>query len=111
MTLKELTEEFETGLIHDDYLQSNIIVDIASGGLQLKGAQPPVLCDTKETALDLWGSTARQYQYGLPAGTKFRWIEKPTLDLWKITITDARGTHRLVSDRFTVFARIIVAAP
>jgi hypothetical protein len=110
-SLKEVMESFERDLMRDDAIPSDVIIDIASGGVQARGAQPPVLCTDIEMAVRLWRMGAAEYAESQPRGTRFKWIDKPTLDRWQITITDAKVTHRLVSDRYAVFARIAVAPP
>jgi hypothetical protein len=108
MTLKQLMEDFEALLTRNDAILADApIVDIASGGLQQKGGQPPALCDSTELAVALWQRAARDYAKSQD-GAEFKWIEPPTIDRWMITITDARVTHRLTSDRYVVFARIAV---
>jgi hypothetical protein len=109
LSLKQLQGAIDFWLIKDERLgNESPPVDIASGGLQKLGALPPVLYDDQDHAINAWLVTAMEYGRA-NAGKHFNWVTKPTLDRWQITATDAGHSHRLVSDRFSVFARIVVA--
>lgn len=82
---------------------------ICSGGeIESEASQVPMLCLTKEIAIEAWffaarkALTAANHLIGWDAG-------KMNLDTWRITIADARQTQRVAASRFSATAKITMA--
>lgn len=67
----------------------------------------PALCLNRELAAKLWYETARDALRKAGVGA-WKLHEKPIMDLWRITIADARQTHRIAAARFSVVGTIDV---
>lgn len=122
MTLEEAISNFENDYGEpDEALEATDIFDTYSGGVRKKGAPIPALYASKETAIEEWLRALYDVavEWGPPAAMslvvlkeprpKYRWIEKPVLDRYQITMADAKQTHRLTEDRFTVMSRVALA--
>lgn len=109
MTLEQAVLDFEEAHTEDKSIPTDTVLDVCSGGVRLKGAPVPALYASADDAIDEW--LAAIFQVSIEAGGEehpaYRWIERPTLQKYQITIMDATRTHRIASDRYAVESRIV----
>ena len=109
MTIDEAIAALETEFgAQTEMPKPDVTLHLSSGdriGSPIDAA--PTLCLHRSLAAKLWYETARDTlrRTGI-AGWKLQ--EKPVMDLWRITIADARQTHRIAADRFSVVGTINV---
>lgn len=107
MTLDEAITSFKAQFTLDDTLPADGVVDIVSGGVRRKGGPLPVLYADQERAIDEWHTAAERT--ALDCGARYRWIEKPTLRQYQMTISDVPATQRATDSRWCVESRIVFA--
>jgi hypothetical protein len=79
---------------------------VASGGILVRPDRPPpVLCETREIAIELWFQSAKRVLVNTHAKSWFL-PRKPVVDIWQVTMTTPKGDHRMAADRFSVIAHI-----
>lgn len=108
MTLPEAVTRFEALFVRDDALPVDIVVDVVSGGVRRKGAPLPLLYADQERAIDDWLDAAETTALSCVCA-KFRWIEKPALRQYQMTISDVPATQRATDSRWCVESRIVFA--
>lgn len=97
-----------------DGFPADEIVHVASGGAVEKlTSESPTLSIERETAIKLWFDSAMA-QLGLASERrtetlKWRFLDGPHCDKWRITIQDEKYTHRIAADRYCVICSIGLA--
>lgn len=82
------------------------IHQISSGGLITSPRQePPLLCSTRELAVETWFQAVKRMLINTQAKTWFT-PRKPIIELWQTTITTPRGDHRTAAERYSAVAHI-----
>jgi len=107
MDLVAATREFESKF---DTVESTKLTDtshldvVCSGGTCAENAPVPILYLEKEQAVKDWLTTATE-----KAGTAkvLKWVTKPELVKFQITMADNKRGHRVVSDRYAVRSKFI----
>jgi len=79
--------------------------EITSGGERVDKAPAPVLCISKELAHEFYKRSLAAFLVD-PEITHWWVIEPPIADKWNMTATDAKGTHRVAEQRWSVSAKI-----
>lgn len=105
MTLAQAVTTFEAQFTLDEALKIDIIVDIVSGGIRRKGAPLPALYANQDAAIYEWLEVAEET--ARDCGPRFRWIERPALRQYQITISDNPATYRVTDSRWCVESRIV----
>lgn len=109
MKLEDAIEAFAIGKLRDDSLTPVNVLDISSGGPVGKDHTIPALYAKPEDAIAEWFRTLNFIAMGYD-GAPYRWIDPPKLETYQITMQDSLGTHRIVSDRYTVSSKITFGA-
>lgn len=77
-------------------------VTVYSGGAPLEDGRMPALYATQELAIAAWRDT----MLGLAdPEAELIWVDRPEIELLRITVADAKQTHRIAHDRFVVRSR------
>lgn len=82
---------------------------LTSGGEQADGQPVPALYATKAQAIAAYDREKRAFIDALPVDARWRIIDEPVADKFKITLMDERGRHRMAEDRWSVMAKIGVS--
>ncbi len=83
-------------------------ITIASGGEKPDGEIYPVLCATREVAVQTWYDAVLRHAEGKGKRPILYWRERPEIIVYHITMADERGTHRLTANRYTVRSRLVI---
>lgn len=70
---------------------------------------PPVLYVSEELAISDWDRTNRDVT-GPEAPAVLKWIERPVVIRYSMTMQNARGSHRQVNDRYVVRCKYKIEA-
>lgn len=105
MTLDQAVINFAAQYTSDDTLKADGVLDLVSGGIRRKGAPLPVLYADQERAVDEW--FADLFANAELLGPRYRWIEKPELRQYAMTISDVPAMHRATDSRWVVESRIV----
>lgn len=113
MNLNEAIEKFENmaSLVEDKSLPKDNAIEICSGGFRKKDHERsfPALFVDQSDAIWHWYISATDEAIERVADT-YRFVEPPTLEKYQITMQDARGSHRVVADRYVVTSKIVFGA-
>lgn len=106
MTLDQAVTRFAAQFELDETLKPDGIVDVVSGGIRRKGGPLPVLYADQERAVDEWLDAVETAALDCVC-VKYRWIEKPMLRQYQMTISDVPATQRVTDARWVVESRIV----
>lgn len=81
---------------------------VCSGGTCANNEPVPILYLDKGKAIEEWFNTAIAM---VSADSTLRWVDKPELVRFQITMADNKRGHRVVSDRYAVRSKFIIEAP
>ena len=102
MTLSDAIEKFESKF---DTVEADVknqddkeLCVYWSGGKRSWSETSAALYATKEMAVEMWLDTVLSYV----EGNTLKWVLKPELLEYQITIADKKGMHRAVGNRFAV---------
>lgn len=106
--LDALVKMFDASHDLNEKVPAENVIDLCSGGVRKKGAPLPALYADQSAAIRSWYDALNEDLFEeIVVGGGHRWIERPKIEKYQITMMDARGTHRLVDDRYTVESRIV----
>lgn len=116
MTLDDARDEIELrfcGASYDPVSQRRLDSTIVcSGALGQDGYPPPVLCATRELAVELFRRTMSDHIDDVTKGTAHRriltWIDEPQVLKFLMTIQEVSKAHRVASARYAVYSRVII---
>lgn len=93
--------------------QAGDVTIIWSGGLDNHPDVPVTLCDTVETAIDLWVKEATKWAGSRLADHMLIWRVPPEMQRWRITLENQVHLERFASERYCVYsvAAIVPCAP
>ncbi len=102
MTLSDAIQSFESGfssVSSDQKAQFDPAIPVLwSGGPRAFNETATCLYAMRDAAIQEWFDAA----VSLKEGSKLKWIVRPELLEFQITIADKNGAHRAVSNRFAV---------
>lgn len=75
-----------------------------SGGLDNHPDIPPALCDTEQTAIDLWTRELTKWAGKRLSGHELVWRVRPQMQRWRMTMENTIHLERFASDRFCVYS-------
>lgn len=101
-----LLQELE--FLIDNTLDPDTAVTIVSGGKWPNEKDPlPALYANHDLAVEAWMNSFKSHIGHISEHDTLyiRWIEKPIMDRYQITVQDTKDMHRLVNDRFSVYSK------
>lgn len=105
MTLAQAVKAFEAQFDFGETRKPDVVTDLVSGGIRRKGGPLPFLYAYEEDAVDDWLEAATFHANLI--GPRYRWIEKPELRQYQMTISDVPATQRVTDSRWVVESRIV----
>ena len=111
MRLEAAIEILEADLLVDNTIPLDTAHTITSAGPWEDEKKPvPALYATEILAVQAWLKVMQEH-IGAANDKEdiyVRWVEKPVLYRYQITVMDTKDMHRLVSDRFSVYTRFAI---
>ena len=88
---------------------ATLLVEIGRDVVSKPAEDAAALFFTRDAAVNAWLDHARRVLRSAKAAS-IRFDDGPHLDTWHITVMDSKRTHRTAGERYSVTARIAVAA-
>lgn len=82
---------------------------VCSGACGVPGEPPPILCANEELAVHFWKQTMSALIANAPGRRKLVWRNRPVMQMFQMTMCGVTDVHRVVSNRFAVYAVLALA--